>query len=209
MSPTQTTKRTSYQKGEQRIQAILKAAEDILIDTGYHNFSLRKVATQAGISLGNLQYYFRTKQSLTSALLDNIIEDYLNVFDELRGQGSPKEQLSKIIAHVISDLNTKRTSVFFPEVWSLSNHEEGITEAMDRMYGRYRAVLRDVIMEINTDLSEPQAMLLAVYISSSMEGHTIFVGNNKPWKKQTDSIIAMATQSHLWLIENGIIPKQA
>ena len=50
-----------YSKGEQRINLILEAAELLLIDSGYHNFSMRKVATKAGISVGNLQYYFPSK----------------------------------------------------------------------------------------------------------------------------------------------------
>ena len=48
----------AYKKGKDTRNQILNVARDLLIDEGYHNFSLRKVAEHAGIRVGNLQYYF-------------------------------------------------------------------------------------------------------------------------------------------------------
>ena len=59
---------------------------------------------------------------------------------------------------------------------------------------------------INPSLSPDQLKRLALFISASMEGHTIFIGHGKPWKKETENVISMATQSFLWLIKSGTIP---
>ncbi len=64
-----------YTKGERRIKIILEAAEQLLIDSGYHNFSMRKVATKAGVSVGNLQHYFHSKDKLMEAILDQVIQN--------------------------------------------------------------------------------------------------------------------------------------
>ena len=66
---------TGYRRGDQTRSSLLAAAHRVLITAGYANFSMRRVATEAGVSVGNLQYYFSTKDALTAALLDSVIED--------------------------------------------------------------------------------------------------------------------------------------
>lgn len=196
-------------KGQHTAQAILLAAEKLLIDQGYHNFSLRKVATTAEVTLGNLQYYFPSKDSLLKAMLDNCIQRYLDRFEAVRAEAGadPQAQFHALISDIVRDLNLKSTTVFFPEVWSLANHDDHATEFMDAMYGKYRAVLIEVIAGLNPSLSPAQRRRLALFISSSLEGHTMFIGHKKPWQKETPNIIAMATQSFLWLIRSGTIPE--
>jgi AcrR family transcriptional regulator len=199
-------KQGSYQKGKDKRQNVLEVAADVLIESGYHNFSMRKVADAAGIRLGNLQYYFPSKEKLVKAMLDHALSSYLDAFVEIRRHGTPEEQFLAVIDQVLNDLNKKRTTVFFPEVWSLSNHEKGVTQAMDEMYENYRKVLADIIGEVNPALSALQARRLALFISASIEGHTIFIGYRKPWTKETANIIHIAKQSFLWLVMQGDIP---
>jgi hypothetical protein len=77
---------------------------------------------------------------------------------------------------------------------------------MDEMYENYRKVLADIIGEVNPALSAIQARRLALFICASVEGHTIFIGYRKPWRKETANIIHIAKQSFLWLIMQGEIP---
>ena len=153
-------------KGQHTALAILLAAEQLIIDEGYHNFSLRKVAAAADLTLGNLQYYFPSKDSLLKAMLDNCIERYLDRFETIRtaaGQ-DPEAQFVGLITEIIRDLNSRRTTVFFPEVWSLANHDDHATGFMDAMYDRYRAVLVEVIAQLNPSLSPDQQRRLAIFI---------------------------------------------
>lgn len=74
------------------------------------------------------------------------------------------------------------------------------------MYGRYRTVLIDIMSLINPRLSATQLQRLAIFISASIEGHTIFVGNKKPWKNETENMTSLGAQSFLWLIHSATIP---
>ena len=56
-------------KGEARREAIESEARRMLLDEGYAGVSLRKIAAQLGISVGNLQYYFSTKDELVEAVI--------------------------------------------------------------------------------------------------------------------------------------------
>ncbi|MBT3900058.1 MAG: TetR family transcriptional regulator C-terminal domain-containing protein, partial [Gammaproteobacteria bacterium] len=100
------------------------------------------------------------------------------------------------------DLNSKNTTMFFPELWSLANHQASATQLMDDMYAQYRAVLKEVIKEINPKLKPSSVDRLALFISASIEGHTVFIGHGKPWQKQTKKLIKIATQSFLFAIES-------
>ncbi len=199
--------RSGYQKGEERLKVILRSAEEVLIEHGYHNFSLRKVATKAGISVGNLQYYFPSRDELIDAMMQDVVGEYLIVFEQIRDHDTPREQLVHIIEEVVLDLNSKRTTLFFPELWSMSNHEAGVNRYMESMYAKYQAVLKDVIMDINPALTDKQAERLSLFIAASIEGHTIFIGYKKPWTQETKPILSISIQSFLWLIEHGDIPK--
>lgn len=195
-------------KGQLTALSILLAAEKLLVDAGYHNFSLRKVAASAGLTLGNLQYYFPSKDSLIKAMLDNCIQRYLDELEEIRARvgEDPEMQFRAIISEIVRDLNKKSTTVFFPEVWSLANHDDHALAFLDAMYDRYRMVLIEVMSAINPELSPAQLKRLAVFVSASIEGHTMFIGYQKPWARETDSIVEMASESFLWLIRSGKVP---
>lgn len=180
----------------------------MLINAGYANFSMRRVATEAGVSVGNLQYYFSTKDALTAALLDSVVEDYLLDFDAMRSSGTPKEQFERIVRAVFEDLRNPDTTRFFPELWSLSNHEPQLTAKVDGMYARYRAVLAELVTAINPRVGKEKAAQLAVFFSSSIEGHTMFVGYEKPMEQDIDVYIAMAIDSFLHLICHASEPQQ-
>ena len=71
------------------------------------------------------------------------------------------------------------------------------------MYGAYRDVIKEIVIKINPLISEERATDLALFITASLEGHTIFIGYGKPWCEKTASIIEMAIESFTDLIKKG------
>jgi len=49
---------------------ILETARTILTDEGLEAFALRDVAKRSGVQLGNLQYYFRSRDDLVEAIIE-------------------------------------------------------------------------------------------------------------------------------------------
>lgn len=197
--------RGASKKAQQTATLILDAAGQLMIEEGYHNFSTRKVASKAGLTVGNLQYHFATKALLIEAMLDQCIGRYLELFARIRpeSEGDPRKQLKHLIHVIYADLNTRTTTRFFPELWSLSNHEPYATKLMDDMYAKYRAVLVEVIQAINPSLKPREANQLALFMSASIEGHTVFVGHNKPWLQDTQKMADLAVLSFLHLIDEA------
>ncbi len=196
-----------YSKGKNTASEILSSAIKVFIAEGYAGFSLRKVAAAAEVKLSNLQHYFPSKDALLEAMMMVEIEAYLASFEEIRSHGSAEQQLAELVDMVVEDLKTKKTTIFFPELWSLSNHHQAMTKHMDAMYRRYRLVVKEIIRAINPALNDRQVKHLALFITASLEGHTVFVGYHKPWMRETKAISSIATQSFLWLIKSGEIPE--
>lgn len=193
-----------YPKGQETVAKILRAAEKILIEEGYRSLSFRKIAAEAGITAGNLQYYFPSKDELIKTLLDTIIELYIDFIETRRhtAGSNPDEQFADVVEHLIQDLNLKKTTHFFPELWALANHDDHVAEMLEGMYQRYRAVMQEIIEQMNPALSKPQARKLALFITSSIEGHTMFIGHDKRWKKDTKDIARIAVLSFTHVVHN-------
>ncbi|OMH26718.1 TetR/AcrR family transcriptional regulator [Motiliproteus sp. MSK22-1] len=192
----------AFSKGQERVLKILQSARDLMISSGYHNLTLRKVAAGAGISVGNLNYYYSNKQDLLRDLLNSVIESYIEEFDKVRQDAgaSPEKQFVAIIRFIIEDLGTQETTHFFPELWALSNHDSYAAERMDELYIKARAVLNDLICILNPALNEQDRQQVALFVSASMEGLTPFVGFEKPWSSQRSSISNIAASSFLHLV---------
>ena len=70
---------TKKTKGEARREAIEGEARRMLLSDGYAGLSLRAIAARLGISVGNLQYYFPTKDDLVEAVITAETEKPLTI----------------------------------------------------------------------------------------------------------------------------------
>ena len=192
-------------KGGDRVLQILEAAKHILIRDGYPRLTLRAIASEAGISVGNLNYYYRHKADLLRDLVNTVFDGYLAEFERIHAeaQGSPREELEAVLRFIFQDLGTRETTVFFPELWALANHEAYAAEVVDNLYAAERAIFEELIPRINPRLTANEVHLLAVTISASIEGHTPFVGEGKPWAGQRKALEDLVVGALLDRVERG------
>ena len=70
--------------GEQTVvgarERVLEAALVVLRDVGYGQFSVQKVAREAGVYQGNITYYWPRRRDLVLALAVRIVDDYRAAF---------------------------------------------------------------------------------------------------------------------------------
>ncbi len=194
----------TQEKGISRLISILNAAREVFIEAGYAALTMRKVAARAGISIGNLNYYYRTKEDLLRDLLEYVINDYLEEFARRRliAGHSPEKQLLAVLTFWIEDLGTPETTVSFPELWALGNHDPHIAELVDDLYAKARQPLNELIPQINPTLTKKEAEQIALYMCAAMEGLTVFVGNGKSWSGQIKEIKQVTIRNFMELIKN-------
>ena len=77
----------SERGGKSFRDAILDAAEDLIVERGAAGASLDKVAARAGVSKGGLLHHFPSKNALAQALIQRVAESFDDVRAEERGEG--------------------------------------------------------------------------------------------------------------------------
>jgi AcrR family transcriptional regulator len=117
---------------------ILRAARKVLVSVGYARLTMRAVASQAGLTVGNLAYHFPSKRGLVRALILSLVADYQGKSNEyLRNVGHARRGgFAGLVRWLIEDSVSPETSRLFRELWVMALHDEVIAEAMDRFYAQ-------------------------------------------------------------------------
>lgn len=199
----QTRDNAASPRGQEAVVAILTAARDVLVEEGYARLTMRNVAERAGITVGNLSYYYANKEDLLHDLLEAVIQGYVEDFDRIvqNPDRSPAERLEDMIRFVIGDLATKETTGFFPALWALASHNDFAAGEMSHVYEIERDAFARVIAELRPDLARKDRDLLALFISASIEGHTMFIGYRREKASAGDAIANIAAHSFLTLVK--------
>lgn len=82
-------------------ERIIKAAGILYSTHGCEGTTLEDIITAAGITKGAFYHYFKSKDTLSEDLLDNIIDDYQNLAASLDAEAEPIEQLRRFILSLI------------------------------------------------------------------------------------------------------------
>lgn len=191
-----------YVKGHETREQILHAALGILLDHGYRAMSMRRVAAACGMKLGNLTYHFPTREDLVRDLLDAVISSYESEFEAIVHEtgASPEERLLEMCRLILEDITTRKTTHLFPELWALSNHDPFVLDRVQELYARARQPLVEIIEEMRPDLSQGHSETLALFISASMEGMTVFAGHAKPFERRMPMIERIAVKAFVELV---------
>ena len=155
---------------------ILDAAETILVREGADALSLRQVAKEADITLGNLQYYFPTR----AKLLEAIFERYATEFRAERaaivdGVDDSREMLIRVVDYWLKTEMRHEQELFW-HLWAISVHDDSAREAMEAIYGRLVKFLAFHLRRVQPALTTTQAARRGASIVAIIEGSGLFVG---------------------------------
>lgn len=193
-----------YARGQDGVEQILRAALTILVEQGYRAVTMRAIAKACDMKLGNITYYFPTRDELVRALFDAVISSYEEAFDAISHDegASVEDRFEGLIRLILEDITTKKTTRFFPEIWALANHDPFVSERVDEVYRRARAVLNELIAELNPSLPEDERETVALFISASLEGTTMFAGHEKPWRHRMGWLETIACRAYVPLVKS-------
>ncbi|WP_068111966.1 TetR/AcrR family transcriptional regulator [Tropicimonas marinistellae] len=147
---------------QDRKTLILDATEALLLEIGNAELTMRKVASRAGISLGNLQYHFSTREDLLLALLLRFLEPYEANLNRRAADGSADltETLHSLFREVLTHPDFDRYSVIFKEIWAAATHSADIRAALDAYYVRLAAFYRSFLEGAGADALQAERAVL-------------------------------------------------
>jgi len=187
----------TYARGTETVDSILTAARTVLIDEGAAAFTIRRIAAECGLKVGNVSYHFPRKEMLIQILLDELLEGYDKLLESRVRQPdlSAEQKLRLIIVICLEDIAGKRTTRLFTELWALANQNEFVADRVRGFYQKVHDFIGEYVAVLNPALSADEVQTVALYISASMEGSTPFLGYEKPWSAKMPKFINIATSS--------------
>ncbi|MCO1459776.1 TetR/AcrR family transcriptional regulator (plasmid) [Burkholderia multivorans] len=170
---------------EQKINEIVEAAAAVLTSEGYGNFTLARVAREAGILTSGLQYYFPAHEDLLSATINALFSHYYDRWSRM-GRPSdkpPLERLFEIIEEVFVEACDPRVCRFSFEMFALAEHSAFTANLLRSTYEAYRQIYVDLVHEIDPSASGRECLARATLIAAQLEGlllHTYSTGWQTP-----------------------------
>ncbi len=164
-------------KGAERVADIIQTAQNILVTEGLVNLTIRRVAREIGISIGNLLYYFSSKEDLLQAIIEDVIRGY---DEELENEiksfpDSPEKRFKAFIRYLIADTKKPEVRGFFYQFWGLSTHNEQCADLRQDMYKHFQELTMRLLEDVHPDMPESELGTLAFSVLTCMEGlHVVF-----------------------------------
>lgn len=132
-------------------EALLDAAERLLVDIGYAGITTRRLAEEAGVNHGLVHYYFGSNENLLVRALERFTDRLIARQRELyEGEGELVDKWRTAMSYLLSE------DITYEKVWAelqalAWNHPE-IRERLARVNAEWRAVLTDAFREPHREL---------------------------------------------------------
>jgi TetR/AcrR family transcriptional repressor of nem operon len=155
-------------------ERLIAAAQRMLHEHGAEKTTLAEIAADAGVPLGNVYYYFKTKDALVSAVLDSLGQTYDVVSAELDEHATPADRLKALIGFWVG--RRDRLARFGCPVGSLSSE---LDKRDDALHDQAAVVMSKLIVWAQAQfqaMGRPDARELAVALVAAYQGIAV-VGN--------------------------------
>lgn len=160
---------------------ILGAADQVLLQGGMGELSLRRVASRAGFSLATVQHYFPLKANLVREMMEVRLDWYHEQLSDLVGDLSddPGEAFDSVMSWFLDDNLQVGASGWWFHFWALASHDVTAREILDRAMLLYRQTLAVVVSGLNPKLSKTEALTRAAVITCAFEGSLLLLADDK------------------------------
>lgn len=156
---------------QERERLILQAAEELLLERGYHDTSIDDIAARVGISKGTVYLHFASKDDLVFALLGRGMRQFVATLDAiLSSAGTPREKLNAVIrqmyAGMVSPRRLQLVEAIFrsPELHGrLMERRQKIDELWDGPRSRVMALLEEGKATGEFDPDMPTPVMLGLF----------------------------------------------
>lgn len=150
---------------------IVEAATELLLQRGGLDFTLRAVARQAKISLGNLRYYFPEREELLRAILAPIFETYLADLDQvLNSKAPPIEAADALCQRALRDAKDSNTMTLLWLFAARSIVDPECSRIFTEWYDTLVRGVADLLRRINPSLGPTVSVRLSLLVVALSDG---------------------------------------
>lgn len=158
----------------ERKHQILEAAKEVFVRLGLHKARVDDIAKEAGLSKGAVYWYYKSKDEIVVAILEQLFE---GEFSDLRklftAEGTVAERLNSFVDFTIDDI--QRWLKIIPvayEFLGLVFHQKFVKQTFQKYFRTYMELLAVLIQQgiDNGEFQATSAMDVAVTIGAIFEG---------------------------------------
>ena len=147
--------KTSSRSGAE--EALLDAAERLLVDVGYAGITTRALAEEAGVNHGLVHYYFGSNENLLVRALERFTAGLIHRQRELYAAEMPfVEKWRTAMRFLVSE------DVTYEKIWlelqALAWNNSDLRDRLARVNAEWRTVLTDAFAEPHRELKIPMPL---------------------------------------------------
>ena len=164
---------------EMRKQRILTGALDVFKSKGLEGATMDEIANQSGFGKATLYYYFKSKEDVFSAILEN---GWINIWESLEpiiaDQKSPRQAFVNLLIK-IAEIAQERPGLFeflFNAPKTIKLEKQPWKEYQHRLYGVIQGLLEDGVKAGEFPKINPELMFKAL---GGLFMGLIFMGDKK------------------------------
>jgi AcrR family transcriptional regulator len=187
-------------KAAATIVQILAACRTVFLRDGHAGLSLRKVADEAGVAVGNVSYYFDTKRALIEAILSEALADYVeaHILHFEAEHQSPLDILLNVVTFYVS--NARTSHALFFHMWGFAASGPEAKALIRRLYRPIGRFIYFLVRAARPELGDARVREIVLHLFSLEEGVKLFIGMGP------DDDMALATaETHMRELARRII----
>ncbi|MEQ9452542.1 MAG: TetR family transcriptional regulator [Pseudomonadales bacterium] len=163
-------RRSLTAKGQETRERILLEGRKLLVAYGNGGLTMREVAKRCAIKLGNLQYYFASREVLLEAIISNEAEqDVATIRGVFASNKSSRAKLQAIIDGLLQRWRGE-SAVVFSTLNLYSLHDANFKALYTRIYAAHYKALEEAIAHVSPDASRKECARRARLMSALIDG---------------------------------------
>ncbi|WP_439134074.1 TetR/AcrR family transcriptional regulator [Pseudomaricurvus sp.] len=166
---------------------LITAAETLMCREGYASVTARKVATEAGLKVQLIYYYFQTMDDLVLEVVRQHSAQRMKYFIKALASAEPLRALW--------DMNRNKSSALFTtEVMAMANHKESIRKELATIGDEFRTLQAEAVGQIleerglDTTLYPPTAIVATISALSRATAQDSALGANSGYAEAAEIV---------------------
>jgi AcrR family transcriptional regulator len=176
---------------ESRCAEIAETARDLLLSGGLDAFAMRTVAASAGMRLGNLQYYFATRDDLLEAVIRAEVANDLAMIDASMNTGDTIPDVAELARGLVENWAYGSGEVFLT-LASLAYHNDRFRALNREVYESFYRAIGALIHRLDRRAEPPVVRSRALLMTSLLDGVALQIHAAVHEKPESDALIERA-----------------
>ncbi len=157
-------------KGNRTRERVFDEARRIIVEQGFDALAMRDLAQRCDMQLGNLQYYFATRDSVAMAVIAAEAErDISAVNDVMQSHDDPQLALT-LIVHSLFARWRGESGLIFATLTYLCLHKPEFVDLKRQIYATFYKSLESVIRSLDTKAAPAEVRLRVALITAVIDG---------------------------------------